>query len=771
MADIKYALILSLSFLSLLWERLWNRLWAVVSLVLLFIAVALLKMPEMFGAIGPLISLVIFIPALVIVFVYTEEKFSFPTRAEVERRIEKISALEHRPLETLHDKPIAGLSDVALGLWRRHLQKTAGYITGLRVYTPCTNVARRDKLALRHVVVLLLVVGLVVAQKDSLERIRQAFAPDIGHFMAQKTGVFDLWIVPPEYTHESAVFLATAGQGVVARDKTVKVSEGSILKLRLSGYRWAPRLYYAEQRHDLTEAAPGNFTLELSLQQSGALRLASWLSTLGEWAVTVVADTPPDISVDKIEATPRSATKITYKANDDHGVTKIAGTMALVPELQEKLGHQKYLFNVPVSHEVSHVEDLTPHLWAGLPVAFTLEAEDGAGHKSSSAPYTFTLPERPFTNPVAQKLVEQRKSLLWAKESAARNAVIAALADIISRPPLYKNDGMVFLLLSIAAKRLIYDHSDAAVESVQDLLWDVALKLDDGGLSLVQRELREALQKLSSSLDDKSVSKQQLQDMLEDVQKKMQQYVQALAVELQQRLQEGKATPVLSPELAQKFMQNMDISKMLEQMRQLSQTNSRENLQKMADDLKNAIDNLDMKKIDEIQEKQMQTMQDLQKLKDVVHQQQGLLDKTNKSNNVAAIKQQSPEQAAIRQKLGEVLGELDRLGEGRAAVSVPHQKTALEELQKGVDSLASQMAAAMQQSILSFGMSPGGGHYGEGYDPLGRDMGGAVGSVKIPDEKEQRRVQEIIEELRHRSNESNRDKVERDYIDRLLDQF
>ena len=44
-------------------------------------------------------------------------------------------------------------------------------------------------------------------------------------------------------------------------------------------------------------------------------------------------------------------------------------------------------------------------------------------------------------------------------------------------------------------------------------------------------------------------------------------------------------------------------------------------------------------------------------------------------------------------------------------------------------------------------------------------------NIKLPDEKEQRRVQEIIEELRHRSNEPDRTKVERDYIDRLLDQF
>ena len=45
------------------------------------------------------------------------------------------------------------------------------------------------------------------------------------------------------------------------------------------------------------------------------------------------------------------------------------------------------------------------------------------------------------------------------------------------------------------------------------------------------------------------------------------------------------------------------------------------------------------------------------------------------------------------------------------------------------------------------------------------------GYVKIPDEKERRRVQEIIEELRTRSNDFSRPKSEREYINRLLNQF
>lgn len=791
MARVKYIFVLILSALSLLWERLWNRLWAVISLFLLFTGLSLLRVPEMFGQAGPLVAFCLFMTAFVIVFFGTKNRFSFPWRSDIQRHVEKTSALKHRPLETLSDKPADGLSEAARDLWHRHLQKTAGYLDKLKIYRPSPNVAQRDRYALRYAALLLFVIGLSVAQRDAGIRLQQAFIPDLSPVITQKSATFDLWISPPEYTHESAIFLATARQGVIASNKNIQVPEGSTLKLRLNGYRFSPGLYYAGQRHVLTEAAPKNFTLDLPLQHSGMIRLSYFLHSLGAWNIAVAADTVPEVSILKVEETAHAATKITYKATDDHGITKISGIIAPAPDMLEKLDHIKYRFDIPPSDTASHIEDLTAHIWSGLPVTLTLEAEDSAGHKSASAPYALTLPARSFTNPIARILIEQRKKLLWAKDADAFNEVASNIINIVNKPELYKNDGMTFLALMIAAKRLGYDSDPEAVESVQDLLWDVALRLDDGGLSLAQRELRSALQKLSSSLGNKNLSKQEIQEIVDDVQKKMQQYVQALAMELQQRLQQGKQIPALSPDLAKKFMKNIDLGKMLQQMQALAQSGSRDDLKKMAESLKNTLDNLDMKKFDQMQQKQMQAMEALQNLEDIIHSQQSLLDDTNKNKDPAKTKDQAREQSDIRKKLGEALEKLagvmdsipdnfanasqsmklseNALGEGKATTSLPYQKNALDQLQKGMDDAISQMAQSMQQSILSFGMMPSGGNYGEGFDPLGRGV--SNGDVKIPDEKEQRRVQKIIEELRHRSNDSHRTKVERDYIDRLLGQF
>jgi hypothetical protein len=328
---------------------------------------------------------------------------------------------------------------------------------------------------------------------------------------------------------------------------------------------------------------------------------------------------------------------------------------------------------------------------------------------------------------------------------------------------------------------------------VQDILWEVAIKLEDGGLSLAQRELRDALQRMQAALNDKTVPKEQLQDLVDDAKKKMQAYVQSLANEIRQRMREGKNTPVLSPDLAKKFMKNIDLNKLLEQMKQLSQARSREDLRKMAENLRNSIDNLDLKKFDRMQERQMKDMQALQDLDNIIKRQQSLYDQTNKSQDPADGKDQQGEQSGIREQLGESLRQLgegmpeipgnfskadqamkqsgDALGGTQPRSSLPRQQTALDEMQKGLDQVIDRMAKNLQQSLMSFGFMPGGGNFGEGFDPLGRQNAGTNGDTKIPDEKEQRRVQEIIEELRNRSNEPNRTKAERDYLDRLLGEF
>lgn len=129
-------------------------------------------------------------------------------------------------------------------------------------------------------------------------------------------------------------------------------------------------------------------------------------------------------------------------------------------------------------------------------------------------------------------------------------------------------------------------------------------------------------------------------------------------------------------------------------------------------------------------------------------------------------------------------GAVKELKDGDSSGSLPHQREALKELEGAMDESTKQIAEQLQQTMMNFGMPQEGPGYGEGFDPLGRRQEGGQGGygnadgsgsgsdfVKIPEERERRRVQQIIEELRTRSNDYTRPKDEREYIDRLLNQF
>ncbi len=107
--------------------------------------------------------------------------------------------------------------------------------------------------------------------------------------------------------------------------------------------------------------------------------------------------------------------------------------------------------------------------------------------------------------------------------------------------------------------------------------------------------------------------------------------------------------------------------------------------------------------------------------------------------------------------------------------SIPHQEQAIEHLKDSQEQLSQQFRQRMQQ-MVGVGLSSG-----QRYDPLGRPLGGKDdpngrsnnSDVKVPDEAEKKRADEILRELRDRSGDRSGDRSqdELDYYRRLLRQF
>ena len=79
----------------------------------------------------------------------------------------------------------------------------------------------------------------------------------------------------------------------------------------------------------------------------------------------------------------------------------------------------------------------------------TLKAKDDAGHEASSETKIFNLPERPFANPLARALVEQRRMLAIDANSKGR---ILDLMDAITLRPEDTFDQMAHYLGIMSAR-------------------------------------------------------------------------------------------------------------------------------------------------------------------------------------------------------------------------------------------------------------------------------------------------------------------------------
>lgn len=795
------------SFISLLAERLWARLWAFFTVLMFFGAFALSGLIFKVGKTGHFALLIVFGALMLLTLLFIGRRFRLPRRSQVERRIERESGLKHRPLTMIHDKPEPGTPAAAAKLWYLQQSEVQKLFTRLRVWRPRPRVGKQDKYGLRFAAMAMLAVSLVLAQGQAMERLKAALrAPAVFHLPETKIAM-DVWIEPPEYTAAAPVFLATAQTGRTTTENA-RVPAGSVLKLRVGGPKKPPHLYYNEQKiGTFTEAGPQSFTFETKLIESGTMdiRRGWWQSSLGTWSVDITPDSPADLKILSVDTTERASLKITYTAKDDYGVRGLKAVIAPSPDVPAEPWHETITIDLPFTGRETreaeqHVVDLAENAMAGVPVTIRLIATDDVGNKAESNVEYTILPERKFKNPSAQLLNRERKRLIRFSDPITYRITAASLAGLANRPALIKEDIRVFLGLVVAIKRLGYSPLDDQIPSVRALLWHLALRLEDGGLQLAKQELRDALQRLKQALNDKNISEEKLQELSDDVNRKTQQYMQELAKDMQQRMQQGdgeqKQQPEISPELAQKLMEKMDMSEMKELMEQMQHGDSREQMQAMTEYMQKMIEALDPNNA--MGEQDQKQLENLQKMEDLIQDQQELMDKTGKMEPKQGAGEEAGEQGRIRKELGDVMREMgenmpevpeqfggadqemkqsqQQLGSGKPGESLPHQKQALEKLQEGQDQAMQQMADQMKQMMMmgsGKGEGQSSGNYGEGFDPLGREGNKNINrsDVKIPDEKERRRVQEIIQELRGRSNDWERPREERQYIDRLLDPY
>jgi uncharacterized protein (TIGR02302 family) len=808
---------LQLARLALLWERVWPAASPALCVLSIFAVLALFDLLPLLPGEAHAAILALFALAMAAAVGWgavAAARGGFPGRAAARRRVEQASGLEHRPLQAITDRPSAPLDGAAALLWTAHQRRMAAAIRRLRVGWPAAGLARRDPWGVRSVLAILLLLGAVDAGGDWRDRVTHAFQPGFDGGPGAVAASFDLWLTPPEYTGLAPLFLRAD------HHETVLVPTGSVLLAQVHGGEGLPRLAIDGKPRDFTAIDKQNYRFEAKLTAGKQLTLSQGGTVLGSWPLQIIPDNPPTIAFARPpQATPRAALRLEYTASDDYGVEAAKAVI----RLQKGSPGETIELELPLpgvhlkAAKATSYHDLSPHPWAGLPVEIRLLATDALGQTGESAPVRMVLPERIFHNPIARIIIDQRKEL--AKDPTASEGVAEILGDLNKRPRLYRDDAVVYLALRLTQDQLRRDTGKASLAAVEQLLWDTALRLEDGNMSLAERELRRLQQELQDALA-KGAPDAEIDKLMAQLQQAMDRYMQALAQDLQRHPNE--ATPPVDPS---QVLTSRDLQRMLDRARELAHNGSREEARQMLSQLQDMLENLRTGRIGQAQQrgagearKMMnglhELMQDQQKLLDRsfrAQRQQGQPDR-NGQQGEAPGEQAVPgdngemgdaatQQEGLRSKLGDMMRQLGEgsgdipepfgraeramhdaagaLQRGQPGQAIAPQSEALDQLQQAARDFARQM-----QQRLGRGWGENGEGVGESdrsardrseRDPLGRPMSNDgtydQSDVKIPDDNILQKSRDILDELRRRAGQRTRPQIELDYIDRLLKRF
>ncbi|MGB3538191.1 MAG: TIGR02302 family protein, partial [Mesorhizobium sp.] len=265
-------------------------------------------------------------------------------------------------------------------------------------------------------------------------------------------------------------------------------------------------------------------------------------------------------------------------------------------------------------------KDLTEHVWAGVPITLKLVATDDAGQTAMSETKTLVMPARPFSNPLALAVIEQRR--LLGLDANAKSHVLDLMDAITLRPEdTFDNMGHYLALMS-ARTRLKLASSDDQLRDEVAYLWDVALGIEEGDLSAAEKRLRQAQQALQDALKN-GASDEEIDKAMKELREAMNDFLKEFA----QRQQNQKSAQL--PQDGKEIRQS-DLQKMMDQIENLAKSGNRDKAQELLSQLENMMNNLQAGQPQQGQQGQQDSemRQQMDKLGEIMRRQQEMMNET-----------------------------------------------------------------------------------------------------------------------------------------------
>lgn len=636
---------------SLWWEEAWPRLWVPLSIVCLFLTLSWFGLWLDATPFWRSTGLALFAAAFLL-SLWPLARLRSPERSHALDRLDRDSGLKHGPARVLDDTLALGSGDAgSRALWALHRKRAEESIGRMRVALPRPDMPRRDRYALRAAGLLALATSAFVAGPELGSRLYAAF--DWRHQTAQVAPAFriDGWIDPPLYTRMPPLMIDLArGQSLrapvrstvvirIAGEGKAEVTAGKgLTALPPSG---APRTDLREERYTLEGSA------QLTVRTGFASSTTLTIEAIPDRAPEIAFSGPPEVNA-------RGTFELIYKGKDDYGIASLEGIVekvegkgrrSLVPAPQLTLAIPSHEENAP---DTRSPVDLTNHPWAGAKVTIRLKVKDEAGQEATSETLTFTLPQRPFTNPLARALVEQRRTLVLSPDD--RKRVQTALDALLIAPEQFTPQWGVFMGLRLGADRLRRAKSDADLVEVADWLWTMALQIEDGGLSDAERELRAAQERLKEAMD-RGASNEEIRRLTEELRQAMDRFLREFA----QRMQENQQNADPNQRTPDRVISQNDLNQMLQQMEEAMRRGDMAEAQRLLEQLRSILENLqtaqpNSRMTDPLNREMNQAMRDLE---DMAREQQNLRDETFREGQDRRMQQGDRQRQQGQQRQGQ----------------------------------------------------------------------------------------------------------------------
>lgn len=808
---------------GILTERVAQAFWPAWSAALLgyaayaFVPVALLPPVAVAGLL--LSGAALFAATLV----YGLTGFRFPGVSVALDRLDK--SHPGRPISALLDRQSTGiLDDGSVAVWNRHMERMSQAASKVRAVPPDLRLSRRDRFSVRYLAAAAFVCAIIFAPD------REVFlATDAAANAAMPAIQFEAWLEPPLYTGKRSIYLNDLSEQVIP------APIGSLIPIRIYGE--ADGLEIRQTVDDIAGASGGEGTRrEVKVRNNGSLMIGGPAAEdVRVWKFFAIPDKPPSIKISgPLQAEAMGSVTLPLSLQDDYGVEDASIRISLdIDRIDRRYGLQvepervddaDYPVLLPFADsrqefEAEFAGNFAKHRWAGLPVRMKATAIDGAGQHDISIVPLETLPGRRFFDPMAAALVEQRRDLLWSRKNGAR--VARVLRAITHNPEDAMDDIGAYLMIRNSIHRLEASGTETIGSNMRDqvaeMLWQVAVRLEEGDLAPLRERMREVGERLSQALQDNRPQ--------EEIDALMREYMEALGAFMEAMASNAAEAPDNLREFSElREVEDSRIGDAVSELEQAIREGRLDDAASLLDQLRSVTENM-MAMSQEQRENSDQLRETMEGLADTFRQQQGLSDEAYRELSErraagqagsspgnsgysgglgsgedhfatgewgSANRELAERQESIRQGLRQQLSNLEGLGNSRnldafmsfdqavrsmslarEGLSAGELEDALSDQAVAIDKLAEGIRALGEELSSQAGTDADGENYVmPTTDPLGRGAGSLTTDDNlVPESLSQRRSRELRNEIQQRSGEQFRPPAEIDYLLRLLERF